>query len=71
MGPLVHLPRVSWEVRPPCSKEWKRSKEPHIKKQQIHQHNVCFREGTAGITKAVQEGMPVLIAENSKFSAEY
>lgn len=39
--------------------------------RQIHQHNVCFREGTAGIPKAVQEGRPVLIVENSKFSAEY
>lgn len=39
--------------------------------RQIHQHNVCFREGTAGIPKAVQEGRPVLVVENSKFSAEY
>lgn len=38
--------------------------------QQIYQHNVCFREGTAGMTEAVQEGRLILIAENSKFSAE-
>lgn len=71
MGPLAHLLWVSWEVRPPGSEVLKRSKELHLKMQQIHEHNVCFGEGTAGITKTVQEGRLGLIAENSTFSTEY
>lgn len=62
---------VRWEVRPPSTKALKRSKEVDMKMQQIHQHNACFRKGIAGITQTVQEGRPVFIAENSKFSVEY
>lgn len=63
------ISRVSREAKPPSRRVSKRSEELHIKMKQIYQHNVCFREGIAGVTETVQEGKLILIAENSEFSA--
>lgn len=62
--------RIKGHLGPPSSKVSKRSIELHMKVQRIHQHNVCFRGGTAGVAKVVQEGRLVLVAEHSKVSAE-